>query len=582
MKKIRNFIIILMPIILALSCEIDSFQEKDIDSDLYIALPEAVPKVAYTNKPITFSAKAFAKSGIAKIEVKVDYETIDDSILTPENISKQIEYPFSYTPTNEDLDETLSFVLVVEDKNGFTSTTEYDVKVVLEPAIIEFSFPENLPDTLNIGDLLEFDIQVTSEDELKKIETIYNSTEIVELTKENFDNPYVATYKFSYEILPENGGREISFIFKATDIEDKFKEENFNLFIKGQAYPKVMTPFNDITLGMQNNSEIGQFIDLKTSMVYSVPNAKLMSSEIDLGTFRSGSSGINLFAPSNSPAAQFIYNNTNEGEDWLGSWNVRNNTELRKISSDLISIDDFNSITDDRLVIEAFENSEPSSSGLNRLEEGDIIAFKTADGLYGIIQLKTIESSSSGKLTFDYKIQGSEFIIPVNAYSNVKLGMQNNNEVGPFINLESNTVYFVPDAKINSSEIDLGIFRSGSSGINLFAPSFSPAAQFIYNDANWADDKLGNWPVRNNTELRKVASSDLTVDGFNSISDGQDIIRIFDQSGNSSNGLNKLIKDDIIAFKNSNGSHGILLIKSSEEAGFMEGNMIIDYKIQQF
>lgn len=167
-------------------------------------------------------------------------------------------------------------------------------------------------------------------------------------------------------------------------------------------------------------------------------------------------------------------------------------------------------------------------------------------------------------------------------FNDITLGMQNNSEIGQFIDLKTSMVYSVPNAKLMSSEIDLGTFRSGSSGINLFAPSFSPAAQFIYNDANWADDKLGNWPVRNNTELRKVASSDLTVDGFNSISDGQDIIRIFDQSGNSSNGLNKLIKDDIIAFKNSNGSHGILLIKSSEEAGFMAGNMIIDYKIQQY
>ncbi|MBI6117601.1 hypothetical protein [Salegentibacter maritimus] len=580
MKKINNLIILLLTVVCALSCDEDtSLLDTGINPDLYITLPEDVPSIAFPNKPVSFSAKAFAKAGVSKIETKVDYQSLPGSVFTPDDNSKTVDYTFNYTPTNDDLGKTLNYVLVVEDKNGFTSTTDYSVKVELEPAIIEMEFPEILPDTLNVGDVLEFDIKVTSEDELKKIETKLNNEEILELTKVDFDNPFVATYSFSYEIQPEDGGKDITFTYKVTDIEDKFKEENFTLFIKGLAYPKVMKAFADITLGMQGNTDAGQFIDLKTGSVYTVPNAKLMSSGIDLGTFRSGSSGINLFAPSYENAAQFIYNESNWSGDNLGSWSFRNNTELRRISSDLISIDDFDNIMDDRLVIEAFNASEPSYDALTRLEEGEIIAFKTAGGEYGLIHVKAAVSSSSGTLFFDYKIQGDEFIIPINAYSDVEMGMQGNNEVGPFLNVETSTVYSVLEAKVNSAMVDLGTFRSSSSGVNLFVPSYENASQFIYNEANWGSDNLGTWSVRNKTELREVPTSVLTVDMFYEIADGQDVISAFNQSGTSYENFSRLGEDTIIAFKTSNGKHGLLLVKSVTASS--TGNIIIDYKVQQ-
>lgn len=580
MKKLNYLVIILLSVTCLLSCDEDDLLiETGINSELYISLPENAPSIAFPNKEISFSAEAFAKAGISKIETKVDFQSVDGTILVPNEDTDTISYPFSYTPTNEDLGKTLKYVMVVQDKNGFTSTTAYSVKIVLEPAIIEFEFPETLPDTLNVGDTLEFEIQITSEDDLEKIETIYNNAELSELTLTSFSNPFAISYQFNYQIQLDDGGQDITFTYRATDIEGKFKEETFTLYIKGVAFPKVLASYPDVTMGMQNNVDIGQFIDLKTNTVYDVPNAKLMSAAIDIGTFRSGSSGINLFAPSYGNAAQFVYNTGNWGDDNLGSWSVRNETELRRISNDLMSVDDFNNITDDRLVIEVFNESEPSFDDLTRIAEGEIIAFKLADGTYGVILIKSLVSSSSGTLTFDYKIQGDEFIIPIDAYSDVSLGMQSNTDIGQFMNLETNTVYSVPDAKINSSEIDLGAFRSGSSGINLFAPSYGNAAQFIYNSSNWGDDNLGSWSVRNETELREVSESDLTSDGFNAIIDGQDIISVFDQSGTSFDDLTRVTEGNIIVFKTANGKYGLILVKSIVSSS--SGNIVFDYKIQQ-
>jgi hypothetical protein len=582
MKKINYFVIILLSFASLLSCEEDNLLiETELNPELYISLPENAPSIAFPNKEISFSAEAFAKAGISRIETKVDFRSISGTILVPNEDTNTISYPFSYIPTNGDLGKILRYVIVVQDKNGFTSTTTYSVEIILEPAIIEFEFPKMLPDSLNIGDTLEFEIQITSEDDLEKIETIYNNAELSGLTITNFSNPFATSYQFSYEIQPEDGGQDITFTFRATDLEGKFKEETFTLFIEGKVYPKVLDRYSNVTLGMQGNTDIGPYLDLKTNTIYTVPNAKLMSPAIDIGAFRSGSSGINLFAPSYGAAAQFIYNAANWGDDNLGSWAVRNASELRRISSDLMSTDDFNNITDDRLVIEVFEKSEPSFDGLNRTAEGEIIAFKTADGTYGVILIKSLESTSSGSITFDYKIQGDEFIIPIDAYSDVSMGLQGNVDIGQFMDLNTNTVYSVPDAKINSAEIDLGVFRSASSsGINLFAPSYENAAQFIYNAANWGDDKMGSWPARNQTELREVSGSNLTINEFNEIVDGQDIISVFDQSGTSFDDLTQVADGKIIAFKTADSSkYGLILVKSIVSSS--SGNIVFDYKIQQ-
>ncbi len=578
MKNIFIKIFIFLPLIFLFSCTEDSLEKFGVDSKLYVKLPETAQVIAFPNKEINFLAEVYAEAGITKVETKVDFETVDGSVLQLNGAEKNTTYPFNYTPTDEDLGKTLKYDFVVYDKNGFTSKTTYSVKIQLEPVVMEFTFPENLPDTLNIGDTLEFEIQITSEDDLAKIETIFNDAELPGLTVTSFSNPISTTYQFNYEIQLEDGGQDITFLFRATDIEGKFKEEAFSLFIVGQAFPKIMISHSDVTLGMQSNTTVGPFIDLETNSVYTVPNAKLMSSAIGLGALQSGKTGINLFAPSYTNA-KYVYKESAFGDDNILTWAVRNETELRKVSSTIISEADFNQINDDRLVLSAFDQSAPSFDDLTQMAVGDIIVFKTVDDIYGVILVKSLESSSTGFITFDYKIQGNEFIIPINAYSDVTLGMQSNPNIGPFIDMGTNTVYTVPNGKLNSVGVDMGTFYSGKTGINIFAPSYGNAAQYIYTENAFGSDNLGSWSVKNNTQLREVSPSLLTLEGFNAIIDGQEIISVFNQSGNSFDVLTGAAEDKIFAFKTVNNKYGLMRVKSIVSS--TSGNLVFDYKILQ-
>lgn len=386
------------------ACDTESIDEIG-NSEFYVNVPSTAPETAFPNKSITFPIEVYAEAGLNKVELKTDFQTITGSEVTSFENPQSFQYQFTYTPTNAELGSTLEFSVVAHDQRGFTYNATYSVEVVLEPVNMEFVLPEVLPDTLEVGDTLDFEVQIASEDELNKIETLLYDGPIDGLTVTSFENPFNYTYHFQYVLVSEDGGKDVTFKFRATDDELKSDEVSYTLYVIGERVPLPIDTHVDVVMGMQSNSDIGPFIDLSENVVYSVPDAKANSADVDLGTFRSGSSGINIFAPSYSNAAQFIYNTKNWGDDWLGSWNVRNKTEIRRVSAEFMSADEFYAIEDDKLILEAFEASEPSAENITKTEEGEIIAIKTVNDEYALLLVKTIVASSSGSITFDYKVQ---------------------------------------------------------------------------------------------------------------------------------------------------------------------------------
>ncbi len=404
MKNIQYIIAWIFALCILGACESESIGEIG-DPDFYVYVPSTAPQKAFPNKAISFPIEVFAESGLEKIELKTDFQTVSGTEVTSFDSPSSHLYQFSYTPTNADLGSTLEFSVVAHDQRGYTYDVVYSVEIVLEPVNMEFILPEVLPDTLEVGDTLDFQVQIKSEDELAKIETMLYDSLIEALTVASFENPFAHTYHFHYVLLSEDGGKDVTFSFKATDDELKSDEASYTLYVIGERVPLPIDTHLDVVLGMQSNSDVGPFIDLSENVIYNVPEAKANSAAVDLGTFRSGSSGINLFAPIYSNAAQFIYNSSNWGDDWLGAWTVRNTVEIRRVSPDLMSADDFYAIADDKLILEAFEASEPSAENITKTEEGEIIAIKTVNEEYVLILVKTIVASSSGSITFDYKVQ---------------------------------------------------------------------------------------------------------------------------------------------------------------------------------
>lgn len=404
MKNIQYIIVWILVLCVLGACDTEAIDEIG-NPVFYVQVPTTAPETAFPNKVISFPIEVYAEAGLEKVELKVDFQTLDGSEITSFDDPKHYQYQFSYKPTNADLGSTQEFAVVAHDKRGFTYDVSYLVEVVLEPVNMEFTLPEILPDTLEVGDTLDFEVQIKSEDELDKIETLLYDNPIEGLTVSSFENSFAHTYHFQYVLVSEDGGKDVTFTFRATDDELKSDEISYTLFVIGERVPLAIDTHLDVVLGMQGNPEVGPFIDLSENVIYTVPEAKANSANVDMGTFRSGSSGINLFAPTYSNAAQFIYNTTNWGDDWLGNWTVRNSLEIRRVSAELMTSDDFYAIADDKLILETFDASEPSAENITKTEEGEILAIKTVNEEYALILVKTIVASSSGSITFDYKVQ---------------------------------------------------------------------------------------------------------------------------------------------------------------------------------
>lgn len=372
--------------------------------ELLVRIPAMAPAVSYPNKPISFPVEVEASAGIDKVLTKIGFQTLEgseDSSLG----TTQDTYQFNYTPTDSEIGQTLEFIIVAYDKSGFTSTSTYSVDIVLEPVNINIGLPSSLPDTLEVGDILEFDIQVSSEDEIARIETLLRESVLEDLTMDSFEDGFSANYHFTYVIQKEDGGLLSTFTFKVTDVEGKVKEVDYTVFIEGERLPLPLLLHSGIVMGFQSNTELGQFMDLEGNTVYTVPGGSANSSLVDMGVFRSGSSsGVNIFSPNFSNAANYIYTAANWGEDNLGSWPVRHDTEFRRVAEGLMSVEDYEGFVDDERIVEVFEESGPSTNNINKIEAGQLILFKTVDGAYGVIHIKEFVNASNGTLTFDYKI----------------------------------------------------------------------------------------------------------------------------------------------------------------------------------
>jgi hypothetical protein len=77
--------------------------------------------------------------------------------------------------------------------------------------------PDTAPETVTAGEVVTFDIEITSATTLRSIKTYLEGLEITDLTKETFENPNSDTYVFSYTTTDLNAGQTLSFTFEVMD-----------------------------------------------------------------------------------------------------------------------------------------------------------------------------------------------------------------------------------------------------------------------------------------------------------------------------------------------------------------------------
>src|SRR5690606_39762499 len=125
------------------------------------------------------------------------------------------------------------------------------------PVNIEIMMPDDAPSTVNLEESFEFDVSVISELDIVEISTWLNNQVIAPLTKTEFENPLIDSYRFAYTTVNDDAGTNLNFTIQVKDAGGNVKKVEYTVFVDGQRLPKPVQVVNDITIGGQLNTEHG-------------------------------------------------------------------------------------------------------------------------------------------------------------------------------------------------------------------------------------------------------------------------------------------------------------------------------------
>ncbi len=151
-------------------------------------------------------------------------------------------------------------------------------------------------------------------------------------------------------------------------------------------------------LGGQNNVTAGSFYSASEDSVYTSANAATNQAKIDVVYFYGTTNAASLGAPSDATVLE-----AHTGSTSLPDWTVKNATKFFKTS---ISALDFLMSANDSLIL-TVSDSLSTTTLANKLEVGQIVAFKTVTNKMGLIHVQNIGGSTGldRDITINVKIQ---------------------------------------------------------------------------------------------------------------------------------------------------------------------------------
>lgn len=175
-----------------------------------------------------------------------------------------------------------------------------------------------------------------------------------------------------------------------------------------------------VKLGAQSNTTIGAFYSISENKVYTQDEALLNQGKIDLLCFYEHTDTRVNDMTISSPGANItgIFTDDN-GDEYFTSWTTKNLSTITPTSlsssvsplpdnTPTITTETFDQIKQGDAIIETYFNSTLTSSNKKAkvLAVGDIYAFKTQDGTYGLFKVTEISDpqDANGWIKFELKI----------------------------------------------------------------------------------------------------------------------------------------------------------------------------------
>ncbi|SFL33913.1 hypothetical protein SAMN05216357_11930 [Porphyromonadaceae bacterium KH3CP3RA] len=340
-------------------------------------------------------------------KIKEAILSLDGKLLHTATVSSSgdIALQYTYKATGDNVGKSLIFILTVMDEDGNTVDKDFTVYVESAPANIDIVLPVDAPSEIKDNESVDFDIMVSSENDLKYIKTLLNGNEITELTKETFENPKEDTYHFVYQPTVADAEKTLTFMIEVMDVLGNLVKQNYTLDVI-RAQEADFNFYQRVILGGQNSANYEPYFGTTTGEVYPKIGAAEKSANIDLISFFSGGTNrrFQIASPTAQNVADFVYTVVLYGEDALNNWPVRNETLFKRLT---ITPSDFDLIVSAAEMEALYTDSDaPAELTSGNLEDGNVIAFKTAAGKYGVFHMITRSGDANiGNLTVDIKVQ---------------------------------------------------------------------------------------------------------------------------------------------------------------------------------
>lgn len=258
--------------------------------------------------------------------------------------------------------------------------------------------------TIEIGQVARFEYTVDSKIDLREIK-ISTETDIIQSIKTNFLTSNKHEGNFDITGKRADLGKIVTITVEAIDVENNSSKETVIVKINESTITLFLNTYS-VTLGAQGNIENGSFLDVNSSDIYNLEDAKVNASKLYLVYGHSGSKRAVIGSP-NDEAINSIFTDTENG---LQTWTLKNRTRFKLTT---LTKTDFDEITDGRIIREAYsEGTKPPNtsetteyaSQINNLQKGDIFIFQTSAGKEGLVYVSELVQGEAGTITLDMKV----------------------------------------------------------------------------------------------------------------------------------------------------------------------------------
>ena len=213
---------------------------KEDHGSLSMTLIGEAPVLAYPEDNVHYNLNVSYSEGLKSVYTSIDGVIVDGSEKTYEGTTEEVLYSFGYIFSAEQIGQSIDFVFTAEGVDGYKHSIDYPVYVRSISETVTLSLPEELPSEVIMGESVEFDVKVSTGYSIAKIRTFKNGVELASLTKtEGFASNKEDAYHFVYTTTSEDGGKDIAFVFEASDVKGNFGTADYKLHVR-KGEPKAL------------------------------------------------------------------------------------------------------------------------------------------------------------------------------------------------------------------------------------------------------------------------------------------------------------------------------------------------------